>query len=320
MENFSWGATVLFAGTLAVVISFTALLKRKKQSVSIILRRQDDAHPRLFKVALACATLLSFAIINLLRWEIAALLMLIIAEHEYGHIWAMYKSGILAQGFFFIPFFGGGTVEKKEMERFPRREDEAFIALMGPAWGLLLAFLFYLPAVFTGWPFLYVCAGMTALVNLANLLPINPLDGGRVIKCAAFSAGKRLGLGFLALNLLLSGGLSFYVCQKFYYDTNAPSLLASLFAPADPDAPLSITLRLFLLFMVLFIALSANLVFVGAGSNALGEYRDRAQTLPRMTGKQIAAALAAYCLTSGALLLIVFNTNILNNLISLFAG
>ena len=39
-------------------------------------------------------------------------------------------------------------------------------------------------------------------MNLFNLLPVNPLDGGRVVKSLTFSAHGYVGLGFLLLSLI----------------------------------------------------------------------------------------------------------------------
>lgn len=320
MENFSWGATILFLGICAVIIFFVVLLKSKKQSISIVFKKQDDDHPLLFKGVMALATFLSFFLATYCQWGLAALTMLIIVEHEYGHIWGMRKKGIAVRGFFFVPFLGGVTLLKKEIERYPCRETEAFFSLTGPVWGLGLAVLFSFLYLLTGWDFLRVCAGLTAVINLLNLLPINPMDGGRVIKCALFGVSEKLGLGFLALNSLLAGGLSFYVCQILYHYLNVPLLFASLYTPADPGASLPATFCLFLLFMILFIIFSCNLVFIAACVGFFHEYRDRSRPLPKMTAKQISLALLNYCLTCGALILIVLSTDILKNLTALFAG
>jgi len=46
-------------------------------------------------------------------------------------------------------------------------------------------------------------AGWMALVNLINLLPVNPLDGGQLIRTITFSVNHILGIVFLGLSLLV---------------------------------------------------------------------------------------------------------------------
>lgn len=60
-------------------------------------------------------------------------------------------------------------------------------------------------------PLFAVAASWMAMVNLFNLLPINPLDGGRIMKSIAYSVHSRVGLVFLIIGILASGLLAFKV-------------------------------------------------------------------------------------------------------------
>jgi hypothetical protein len=81
---------------------------------------------------------------------------------------------------------------------------------MGPAWGLGTALLPALACLIYPHPALAGIASFIALMNLFNMLPINPLDGGRVIKSIAFSIDSRLGLV-----VLMSGMLAVFAGMLF---------------------------------------------------------------------------------------------------------
>ena len=120
--------------------------------------------------------------------------MLLLIVHESGHVWAMKKSGMKTKGIYFIPLLGGMAVTD---EMFPDRKTEAFVAIMGPIWGLALSVMALGLWYLSGWPHFAVAAAWMATVNLFNLLPINPLDGGRILKSITFSVSSYLGIIFL---------------------------------------------------------------------------------------------------------------------------
>ena len=148
------------------------------------------------KVALAGLSFAAYA--SMFTWKFALLLMGSIAFHELGHIWAMRKCGMKTKGIYFIPLLGAAAVTE---DAFPSREVESFVALAGPVWGLSLA-IATAGLYFTSHSPVYAAAaGWMAMINLFNLLPINPLDGGRVAKSVFFSIHQRAGkiFGFSGL-------------------------------------------------------------------------------------------------------------------------
>lgn len=154
------------------------------------------------KAGLAGASFASYA--YLFTWEFALIIMASLFLHECGHIWAMKRCGIKTKGIYFIPFVGGAAVSE---EMCHSRGEEVFISLMGPIWGLLLAivtgFLYYIYEE----PIFAAAASWMAMVNLLNLLPISPLDGGRVIKSIGFSVQSTIGFCILIGSLFLTGFL-----------------------------------------------------------------------------------------------------------------
>lgn len=110
-------------------------------------------------------------------WAFAAGFVLLIFVHEMGHALALRREGIPAGAPVFIPFVGAFVA----MHGRPRDAAvEARVAIAGPLIGSLAAWLTLGAGL--AWPQpLLVALGHTAvLLNLFNLVPVPPLDGGRI--------------------------------------------------------------------------------------------------------------------------------------------
>jgi putative peptide zinc metalloprotease protein len=158
---------------------------------------------KVFKAGLAAASLSVYSI--LFSVEFALALIAILIFHEYGHLRAMKKFGIPTKGMYLIPFVGGLAVGDKPRSRW----QDVYISLMGPIYGLLMTIVFYLAYLFTDNHFVGLVASMSALINIFNLLPIYPLDGGRVVKSLVFSGRSYLALIFLLTLSAVFFALSF---------------------------------------------------------------------------------------------------------------
>lgn len=145
---------------------------------------------------------LSFASYTLLyNWRFALLIIIAIGFHESGHVWAMKKAGIKTKGFYFLPFIGGIAIPE---EQYTSYKQNVWVAIMGPVWGLLLAIVTVIAYLITKNPLFAAAAIWMAALNLFNLLPITPLDGGQIVRSIAFSINQKVGLIFLALSFLTS--------------------------------------------------------------------------------------------------------------------
>lgn len=109
-------------------------------------------------------------------WRFAVGLVALIAVHELGHVYALRRRGIAAGLPVFLPFLGA-FVQMKESPRSVYVEAET--ALAGPAIGALGALAVAVAADMTGSGLLRALAFTGFLLNLFNLLPALPLDGGR---------------------------------------------------------------------------------------------------------------------------------------------
>lgn len=110
-------------------------------------------------------------------WPLSFGIVLMIFIHEMGHMWAAKNKGIAVSTPIFIPFIGAIIT----FQKLPKdAQTEAFIAFGGPLIGSLGATLSFLIGYFTQNELLYVIALLGFILNLFNLIPIAPLDGGRI--------------------------------------------------------------------------------------------------------------------------------------------
>ncbi len=109
----------------------------------------------------------------------ALLLLLVVGLHEGGHWLAMRLFGYRQARVLFLPFLGGVTLG--EEQRSSARE-RAWILLAGPVPGLILGTLLSLSGLAQSHPWLSLLTVQLLLLNLFNLLPILPLDGGQILQ------------------------------------------------------------------------------------------------------------------------------------------
>lgn len=128
----------------------------------------------------------------------AAMLIVLILIHEFGHVIAMRWAGIPVKGIYFVPFFGGVAIGS---ERYKSEAERGLVALMGPGFSLLTTALFVLLAQQNGDAIMRELALMSAALNGFNLLPLMPLDGGHVMQSlmSRFSAATIRSVNLLAL-------------------------------------------------------------------------------------------------------------------------
>jgi Zn-dependent protease len=110
-------------------------------------------------------------------WRFALGFVLLIFVHEMGHVVVLRARGIKAGWPVFLPFLGA-FVSMKSMPRSVYEEAES--ALAGPIAGTAGALAVGYVAHANGSDLLLSLAFTGLLINLFNLLPALPLDGGRV--------------------------------------------------------------------------------------------------------------------------------------------
>jgi len=111
-------------------------------------------------------------------WGFAGMFVLLLFCHELGHVWAAKRLGLPVSVPLFIPFFGALITMKRNPQA---AAHEAYLAVGGPLTGSLAA----LATLTAGWTlgsgFLVHLAIIGFFLNLFNLIPLSPLDGGRIV-------------------------------------------------------------------------------------------------------------------------------------------
>jgi len=131
------------------------------------------------KVATTGGTmLLSLAIYaTIWGWRYAAGFIWLLFVHEMGHYVAARQRGLAVGAPTFIPFVGAWITLKEQPVDV---ETEAYVAMAGPFVGTIGALAVYLWGRSSDSGVLLAIAYAGLFLNLLNLLPISPLDGGRI--------------------------------------------------------------------------------------------------------------------------------------------
>ena len=111
-------------------------------------------------------------------WKFAIGFVLLLLIHELGHVLQLRREGIKAGAPMFIPFLGA-LIAMKELPK--DAAAEARVGLAGPVIGSLGALLPLALYAATGDELFKALAFVGFFLNLFNLLPVLPLDGGRAM-------------------------------------------------------------------------------------------------------------------------------------------
>jgi Zn-dependent protease len=110
-------------------------------------------------------------------WRYAVGIVAMLFVHEMGHYVAARQRGVKVGMPTFIPFVGAWI----ELKQRPHdAETEAYIGLAGPMLGTVGAIGAYFLARNYGTSWLLAVAYTGFFINLINMIPLPPLDGGRI--------------------------------------------------------------------------------------------------------------------------------------------
>ena len=171
--------------------------------------------PKLKVLTTSASMLVSVAAYALIwGWSFAAGFVALLFVHEMGHVIQMKREGVKVSGMLFVPFLGA-AVGARSMGG--NALAEARIGLAGPVLGTLATAALIPIAEAQDSDFLRALAFTGFFLNLFNLVPVVPLDGGRAMAAMApwmWFAGFAAMLGFFVLFpnpilvlILLLGGM-----------------------------------------------------------------------------------------------------------------
>jgi stage IV sporulation protein FB len=170
-------------------------------------------------------------------FEMLLLITGIVLIHEMGHFLAMKAFRYKDLGIFFIPLLGAYVSGSK---REVSQRESAIILLAGPLPGIILGTIFYFlykqdPTLQLGSIYLDKIALSFILLNMINLLPIYPLDGGQLLNRVYLEEESWIGKGFVFLSV---GLLAWFSWKLYSYHQQPIYFLFLIF-------PIMMLLRLF---------------------------------------------------------------------------
>lgn len=155
-------------------------------------------------VAILTGALSFCAFAMLVGWLAASILIAALFVHEFGHLLAYRMMGQPWGRMVFLPFLGAMALPRL---RFDSQGQAVFAALMGPGFSVLLAlFCTMHAAAFLegGSQFIVLLGLISTALNIFNLLPVEPLDGGVALRSVL---GKLMGrsarFGLMAVGVLI---------------------------------------------------------------------------------------------------------------------
>lgn len=207
----AWGPRSITGLVLAHMdaASMLARLKSRVETGNATPGRSKGWASAVISGASLLATAAAFSL--LLGWETGVIFVGLLVLHEFGHLISFRMIGQPWGKVIFIPFLGGVTVSRVPHLKLA---DDAFCAIMGAG----LSMVALVPAIImstfqVGSPgavhLAYVIAAIAGGLNLLNLLPVFPLDGGRVLRAVMQSVlpGHVRNAMFMVAGMVAIGGV-----------------------------------------------------------------------------------------------------------------
>ncbi len=158
-----------FLGPIAIaLIAFAS----KAKAILLLL-------PKIKILSTSATMLVSIAAYALIwGWQFAVGFVLLLLVHEMGHVIQLRREGIPASAPMFIPFLGAVISAKSHGDD---AVAEARVGLAGPILGSIATLIPLGIWLITDNEFWQALAYVGFFLNLFNLLPVVPLDGGRAM-------------------------------------------------------------------------------------------------------------------------------------------
>lgn len=147
-----------------------------------------------------------------LGWVASVMLIVALFVHEFGHLLAYRMIGQPWGRMIFLPFLGAIAIPRLH---YSSQAQVVFSALMGPGFSMLLAVMcsLYAQYIDPDNAFIILLGVITILLNIFNLLPMEPLDGGIALRSVLNKViGKYARFGLMAIGVAIAA-LGFALSQ-----------------------------------------------------------------------------------------------------------
>jgi Zn-dependent protease len=193
------GPIVAIGGALWLAVSHKPIVAAAPSEASVLGELEKIPNPRgnwVQTLVILAVSLLLFVGLGMRNNPVAFTVMLVgvLFFHELGHYVGMRIFGYRNVRMFFIPLFGAAVSGQKTTVK---SYQEAIVTLLGPLPGLCLAVVLFGAACVPGLTRehrlpLIQASLLLGLINGFNLLPVFPLDGGRLLNQVLFSRNRYL--------------------------------------------------------------------------------------------------------------------------------
>jgi Zn-dependent protease len=178
--TYQWGSRPLIAQLLARADLWSGAFRLKGLAET---GKPNEMPYYIISAAVALVTglfsLAAFAAVLNIEWALLFIIALFV--HEFGHLLAYRMMGQPWGRMVFLPFLGAMAMPRMTFES---QGQAVFAALMGPAFSIALATICGAHLFFGNPPNAFLCqlGIITAFLNLFNLMPAEPLDGGIALR------------------------------------------------------------------------------------------------------------------------------------------
>jgi len=155
-------------------------------------------------ISLAIYAIFFYFIFNQDLIYIAAVLVVLMI-HEMGHFFAMKAFNYTNVKLFVLPMLGAYVTGKKSIIS---QRQMSIVILAGPLPGIIIGFCLLMSTIFYPNERLQMLGNIFFVLNLFNLLPFMPLDGGRLLETLFINHNHTIRVIFTILSIIVLAGLS----------------------------------------------------------------------------------------------------------------
>ena len=134
-----------------------------------------------------------------------AAVLVVLMIHEMGHFFAMKAFNYTNVKLFVLPMLGAYVTGKKSIIS---QRQMSIVILAGPLPGIIIGFCLLMSTIFYPNERLQMLGNIFFVLNLFNLLPFIPLDGGRLLETLFINHNHTIRVIFTILSIIVLAGLA----------------------------------------------------------------------------------------------------------------